>query len=247
MLYGGPVSSVEDIDRLRILGFDFGEVIISSWTSRRVLWESGVKNHFTDGFFLVAHSPLEDPCDDVRSLWDHYFPRLKATIDAAGRMDISLLTIHLSVNKLVSYRLLVEKQKALKELVDYGCRSNVLICLENVTETADDLETMLDAVPGLGITLDVGHAQLVGPSTPVEIIRCVRRSLRHVHLHDNRGGKSLDDDLHLPIGEGIIDFIGILRELIHSGYDGTLTLELPFEGQILSKTRLQSFLKEATR
>jgi sugar phosphate isomerase/epimerase len=40
------------------------------------------------------------------------------------------------------------------------------------------------------------------------------------------GGNSVDDDLHLPPGEGIVDFKGIFEALKGIGYTGTATLEL---------------------
>jgi sugar phosphate isomerase/epimerase len=84
-----------------------------------------------------------------------------------------------------------------------------------------------EAVPGLGLTLDVGHAELITrKNRSFEIIERLRDSICHVHLHDNRGGRGSDDDLHLPIGQGIIDFTRVLEALTISGYKGTMTLEL---------------------
>lgn len=40
------------------------------------------------------------------------------------------------------------------------------------------------------------------------------------------GGNSAADDLHLPVGQGIIDFKKIFRHLKAMGYDRTITLEL---------------------
>ena len=50
--------------------------------------------------------------------------------------------------------------------------------------------------------------------------------IKHVHLHDNRGGNSHTDDLHLPPGEGVIDFQGLFEALRLIHYDRTVTLEL---------------------
>jgi sugar phosphate isomerase/epimerase len=56
-----------------------------------------------------------------------------------------------------------------------------------------------------------------------EILAAHGRRLKHVHLHDNRGG---NQDLHLPLGAGNIDVLGSLRALKSCGYDGTITLEV---------------------
>jgi sugar phosphate isomerase/epimerase len=47
--------------------------------------------------------------------------------------------------------------------------------------------------------------------------------LRHVHLHDNKGGNA---DLHLPLGTGTVDTPRYIRALKAAGYDGTITLEV---------------------
>jgi sugar phosphate isomerase/epimerase len=47
--------------------------------------------------------------------------------------------------------------------------------------------------------------------------------LKHVHLHDNKGGTA---DLHLPLGTGNVDLFGCVRALKSVGYDDTITLEV---------------------
>lgn len=210
MLFGAPASSVEDIDRLRSIGFDFAEIIFPNATARRVWWESGVKNDFTDGFFLIAHAPpVEEPYDDIQHLRNHYFPTLMATVETASRLQVKLLTVHLLMGRrLLSGLVLAEKMRALRELVEYGLKSGVAVCLENLSESAEDLEAVMDFVPHLGLTLDVAHAQL---STTVnrsfEIIGRLGHAISHVHFSDNRGGNIFNDDLHLSIGKGIVDFL----------------------------------------
>jgi sugar phosphate isomerase/epimerase len=90
--------------------------------------------------------------------------------------------------------------------------------------TAPQLGELLDPVPELGLHLDIGHANLRVPqNTTEEILAAYGSRLRHVHLHDNRGG---NDDLHLPLGAGNVDFQRAIRALKKCGYDGTITLEV---------------------
>ncbi len=51
----------------------------------------------------------------------------------------------------------------------------------------------------------------------------ISNRLRHVHLHDNKGGGA---DLHLPLGAGTMNFARHVRTLKASGYDGRITLEV---------------------
>jgi sugar phosphate isomerase/epimerase len=90
--------------------------------------------------------------------------------------------------------------------------------------SAPQLGELLDRVPELGLHLDIGHANLRVPhNTTDEILLAYGSRLRHVHLHDNRGG---DADLHLPLGAGTVDLVRAVRGLKRCNYDGTITLEV---------------------
>ncbi len=117
--------------------------------------------------------------------------------------------------------------ESLRELLADSDRCGIGLMIENLPgdfNTAAQLAELLDQIPALGLHLDFGHANLqVHQSTAGEILARFGHRLRHVHLHDNRGG---NDDLHLPLGAGNVDVEGALRSLEHCGYDGTLTLEV---------------------
>ncbi len=199
MFFGAPARSLDDIARLRRTGFDFGEIAIANAGARRMWWESGVMNGGLGKFFLMAHGPLEGDPNDAGALWKRYIPSLMATVDTLNRMSIRSLNIHLLVERRrVGSLVLTEKIRALREIVQYGRKNSVSINLENLSETADDLESVLSEVPDLGLTLDVGHANLGGSENKsISIIEKCGKLIRHVHLHDNRGGRS-QADLHLP-------------------------------------------------
>jgi sugar phosphate isomerase/epimerase len=209
-------------------------------------WESGIKNHFTDGFFLIAHGPpVEEPFNDVTHLWHHYLPELMKTVDTACRMQIKLLTIHMCVDsRNISSLVLTEKIRALEELTAYAKKNGVKICLENVSESAEALKSVFNAVPDLGLTLDIGHAELYAETnSSFEIIEKLGHAICHVHLHDNYGGQTRADDLHLPIGEGIVEFATILNALIKSGYNKTMTFELKHHALLPSLKRVQDLIE----
>ena len=88
----------------------------------------------------------------------------------------------------------------------------------------EQLCDLLNPLPDLGLHLDIGHANLMVPrNTTPDILAAFGDRLRHVHLHDNKGGGA---DLHLPLGVGTVDFVRHIRALKASGYDGTITLEV---------------------
>jgi hypothetical protein len=156
-----PAKSLDDVKNLSSAEFDFGEIAIANAGARRLWWESGIINGGMGRFFLMAHGPLEDDPYDSSSLWNRYLPNLMATVDTLSRMSIRFLNIHfLMDSRFVSRIVLAAKRRVLEELVQYAGKNSVVINLENLSETAEDLEPVLHDVPNLGITLDVGHANL---------------------------------------------------------------------------------------
>lgn len=41
----------------------------------------------------------------------------------------------------------------------------------------------------------------------------------HMHVHDNQGGSSQADDVHLHPGQGAIDFKAVLKAVRRQGYN----------------------------
>ncbi len=249
MLYGGHIKSLDDIDFLKKFGFSMGEVVLRD-AARRELWKnSRVKNDLESGFFLIAHGPQEGPPNDISHLWQDYYPALLETVDLAAMMRIEFLTVHLWMDsRFVKLEAREEKKQLLRALFNYGRDRNVLISLENLSETSTDLAEAVAAVPGIGITLDVGHGQLLSEvNTSFGIIRDLMPSIKHLHVHDNRGGHGVKDDLHLPVGEGIVDFVSIFNSLLLRGYSGTLTLEVENEALVTSRARTQIIVERSIR
>ena len=114
-----------------------------------------------------------------------------------------------------------------EELLPDARRLGIGMMIENLPRdynSAPQLAELLDPLPELGLHLDIGHANLEVPyNTTEEILAAHGKRLRHVHLHDNKGGFA---DLHLPLGTGNVDVRRAVRALKRCGYDGTITLEV---------------------
>jgi sugar phosphate isomerase/epimerase len=117
--------------------------------------------------------------------------------------------------------------ETLAELLPFAVQNGVGLMVENLPgdfNNVHDLGELLEALPQLGLHLDIGHANLlVSTSTVGELLAAYGDRLRHVHLHDNKGGAA---DLHLPLGTGTVDLRDAVRQLQAIGYDGTITLEV---------------------
>jgi len=117
--------------------------------------------------------------------------------------------------------------ETLSELIEHGQVRGVGIMIENLPGDYNDvaqLGDLLNPLPDLGLHLDIGHANLMVPhNTTASILAAFGARLRHVHLHDNKGGYA---DLHLPLGAGTLDLSETIGSLKRCGYDGTITLEV---------------------
>ncbi|HHY86000.1 MAG TPA: sugar phosphate isomerase/epimerase [Verrucomicrobia bacterium] len=117
--------------------------------------------------------------------------------------------------------------QSLKELFEAAAGTGVGLMIENLPgsfNTVRQLGQLLEPLPQLGLHLDVGHANLLTEqNTTDDILRAYGARLKHVHLHDNKGGSA---DLHLPLGAGTMDIRYYVQVLKNFGYDGTITLEV---------------------
>jgi sugar phosphate isomerase/epimerase len=247
MIYGAHVKSVEDIDLLIHMGFAMGEVVLKNTETCGFWLGTGVKNDFGSRFSIIAHGPREGPPNDVSNLWDRYMPALEDTILTCEKMEIHYLTIHLWMDaRFVRPDMLEQKTAALGDIVTFGKSRGVTVGLENLSETVNDFSRALEAVPELVITLDVGHGQLLTEvNTSFDIISQLGASIAHIHVHDNHGGNGVNDDLHLPIGNGVIDYNRILNALVGIGFDGTITFEVEKDHLVRSLEKVKRIVDNA--
>jgi sugar phosphate isomerase/epimerase len=225
---GGTARSPEDVAMLFDLGLDFAEVSLKDISNFARSISDFIELRSKTNLFYLCHGPNEGDPNDTTYLREHYLPRILEILDIMLILNMSLLTLHLWVDhRFVKASVIDLKIDLLWQIIDKATKNNITICLENLSEDCKDLDKVFKALPQLYLTLDVGHAQLLRPKTTAfDIIEAYPQRIRHLHLHDNMGGNSVDDDLHLPVGDGIVDFHGILGALKEAGYKGTATLEL---------------------
>ena len=242
MHLGGTARRPEDVRALHDLGLQFAELPMGEGFFREVETYAALRERL--GTYYLCHGPREGDPNDTRALKKEYLPRIMALFPLMKRLKASVLNIHLWLDhRFVREDVLSFKVDLLGEIIARARKSGILICLENLSEDAPDFRPAMDALPELCLTLDLGHAQLLTEVNRAgALLDQYPERIRHIHLHDNRGGNSPRADLHLPIGEGIIDFTGIFRTLGRIGYDRTITLELkPHEIEV-SLPRVRALL-----
>ena len=122
--------------------------------------------------------------------------------------------------------IIARNTEALSQIVEKGRKLGVRVMVENMPHFSrvDQIKPLMDAVPGADFLLDVGHANIDTPfNRSEELVSSIGSRLAHVHVSDNRGG---NDDTHLPLGVGNINWLWITRLLKSAGYDGTVTVEV---------------------
>lgn len=229
MLIGGRAHTLEEAARVGQAGFDFAEINLlhshQSFQEMPSLLKLRDQHHLS----YLVHGPEEGSPFDCTQLRTAFLPQIKSLVEFASELDARLITAHFWLDgRYIQQPVLVQKLDMLEEMLMLARDKQITFCLENLSERACDFEPAFHRFPDLGITLDIGHGELLSPeNTAYGFIETFSNRIRHVHIHDNRGGNSPADDLHLPLGEGSINFEPILSALCKSGYHGSITLEVP--------------------
>jgi len=123
----------------------------------------------------------------------------------------------------------------MRGLLSYAKKKGVTLAIESIPMhlfffyDLPEFKKLREALPGLGMTLDIGHAFITKvakkekkpESAIVDDLRDLgMKTITHVHLHNNRGKR---DDHLFP--EGDIDLKRILYFLEEEGYTGKVIIE----------------------
>ena len=225
---GGTARGPDDVISLYKLGLQFAEITIAEPADFHLLQNEYRARSGETGLYYLCHGPREGDPNDMHSLETIYFPKLLRVLSIMSELEMRLLTLHLWLDpRFVLEDTIDYKISFLRRLTERACSGGITVCLENLSENADHLTEVFAAVPALNLTLDLGHAELLSKeNTSFGFLEKCPDRIKHIHLHDNHGGTSPDDDLHLPVGEGKIDFHKIFQRLHAVHYKETMTLEL---------------------
>lgn len=241
MIIGGRAHNLDEAMAVSKLKLPFIEislddpVIVSGWLPKLL----EIKNN--DGITFLAHYPNEDNPFNVEILKDKFLPRIKALMDISRKLDIHKATIHFWMDKRwAPSELLRGKLDILSHIVNYGNDFGITVCIENLSERAESFAPAFEAISALRMTLDIGHAQLLAKqNTSFRFIEEHFSRIAHIHAHDNHGGTTVKDDLHLPLGEGSVDYKSIFKLLQNRGYDSTITMEVKTKDMTRTKQTLE--------
>ena len=232
-----------ELRNFKSLGYDYAELGISLSLSIKS-YEKKLKKIRNIFPILTLHLPQIDYKDSEIVI-------CKKLIEISANHGITLFIIHLYSINLPTTNNLAEKIIALKELADFAKSKNTILTLENTEETAIILKPVFEAIPSLSFCLDIGHANLFTENQSINFLQHFGKCLKHIHIHDNLGGDHSDPekyDVHLPVGEGTIEFVPIFEKLKEIGYSGNITIESThkpsLEEREISIKRVKNLLDE---
>ena len=234
---GGRAHTIEELLEVAKLGYLFVEISLDNPATVAGWIPQLLEIKDTYGISFLAHYPNEDNPLDVDVLRNKFLPRIKALMVLSRQLGITKATLHFWIDQRWAPADLISGElELLSRIVDYGTEYGITICIENLSERSESFGPAFNAIPDLRMTLDIGHAQLLAQqNTSFRFIEDHFSRIVHLHVHDNRGGTSVKDDLHLPLGDGVVDFPAIIASLIKRGYDSTITMEVkPWD---MSRTR----------
>jgi sugar phosphate isomerase/epimerase len=223
---------LEEIAWMSAADMDFIDLTLeppgaSSWEVDTKAIRSALQSR---GMGVVGHTawylPMASAISEIRA---GAVAELKRCLERFGEIGAKLMNLHPDRHTPWHPRQFYIDRNAdtIRELLPHAQKCGVGLMIENLPgdyNSAPQLADLLNPIPELGLHLDIGHANLQVPhNTTREILDAHGKRLRHVHLHDNKGGHA---DLHLPLGTGTLDLTESVRALQDCGYDGTITLEV---------------------
>ncbi|MDO5843782.1 MAG: sugar phosphate isomerase/epimerase family protein [Methanocorpusculum sp.] len=196
---------------------------------------------------VSVHAPFSDlnPASINQPIWEETVHQFEVCIEKASELTdtVVLHPGYLSpVSRYDPAPAWKNHKDACVRLGKIADRFGVTACLENMPALEDffcrdpyELDGFVDGVEGMGITLDIGHANTTENLN--DYLKLILPKASHMHIHDNHGKR----DEHLPLGYGNIDWEKIMPK-IKKDYHGEIIV---VEGRNPKEGKLSlEFLKE---
>lgn len=180
---------------------------------------------------IIGHTNFYLPwASPIKRLKEASTQELVEHIKSFNKLGVKLVSVHPHWYQPNSSREEIVDRivKSLIKLVGVAKQYNIKIMLEHqpngFLNTPESLSPIFEKVKNILFHLDVGHAQVAGgvKNLTKEFLLHFKDKLAHIHFSDNKG----NNDDHLPIGAGIIDWEYIIMQLKKIDYDKTITLEV---------------------
>lgn len=190
------------------------------------LINNGFEKHSLD---KRIHGPYSDlnPGSMDKKIREITLERFLGTVELSVRLKAGSLTLHSHFEPVFYGRHLEEwlgnSKDIWERLSQEAKKRNISIHIENsVDDSPRAVLEVLKAHSYFGACFDTGHYNVFNPKGWRDALKeYPSGSIKEVHLSDNKG----DEDSHLPLGEGSIDFNGLFEEIGRRGERPIFTLE----------------------
>ncbi len=225
---GGRAHTIDEVEDVCNLGLPFAEISLDEPGQVEKEFDALKSLQARYGIMYLAHYPNEGNPFDTETLKKEFVPKIKKLLYLSKKLDISKGTIHFWMDKRWAGKELIEKKIfLLRDMVDYAEEQGITLCIENLSERFESFQKAFEEIPALRMTLDIGHGQLLSSeNTSYGFMRQAFEKIAHIHIHDNHGGTGVKDDQHLCLGQGIINYQAIFKELGEKGYRSSVTMEV---------------------
>ncbi len=218
-----------------------------------------VKRLDDEGISFLFHLPRQPDwsVDDIRSVLPY--------VDLARRFNARLVTFHAPLSTILyTDEEIATFLRLVEPLLRAADDAGITLSVETLGTYYTELTLLFDMGPRLMLTLDLGHGQLFTQENRAHghIAAFIDR-IALVNVHDNKARTMVKElterrgegrmthaqlremarqyDLHLPIGQGSIDFRALFHDLKVRGYDG-MFLMLAHDRRLFSSER-ETFLR----
>lgn len=162
------------------------------------------------GYDISIHCPFRMVnlvSNDDSKMWKDTLWSFKESIDIASKYNAEFIVLH--SNEVIKNKNLDKEisKKHLKEIVEYAISKNVVPVIENVGVgvsnlfNQDEFIELCNEFKECKVLIDIGHA-IINKWDLEVVLSTFKNRLIAYHIHNNDGNA----DLHLPIGEGILDY-----------------------------------------
>ena len=226
--------------RLEDAGFQGWEIVDEGLQTVEGEFKKRVREiHETTNLVLSLHAPLSDIniASVNERMWEESIRQIKESIENTYEFIDDICVVHPGFFSPLSVQMpdtAVQKATAgLTTLCEFAADRGLRIAVENLTSAnmlmgryPDELIQLVRGVnmDNLGVCIDVAHAnttkkldEFLGITAKADDVKII-----HMHASDNFGA----DDLHLPLGEGNLDWKKVLDGINNNGYEGIIVLEL---------------------
>jgi sugar phosphate isomerase/epimerase len=252
---------IADLVSAKRTGFNFVEFYISDYwrdmneLELQLIAVRDVLDSY-DLFSVIHLSHLNSQLIIDSDLWTNYVDLLTEHIELVGKLGLTKKLIFHGVfgntenpKEMSPDEIFKTKVEVINEWLRVAQKYKMDLLLENTDESVLDLVKVFKTMPKIGFTFDIGHANILLPSSEIKdpeenitaMLKTFKKKIKHVHIHDNFGGSYESDDKHLPIGTGTINFQRFFNQLVKLKYNETITLEIYNQNYL--NTYLETSLK----